>query len=162
MIKFLSKANRPPAHGTADGVDIWELGGSAVANSLVSLFDANTLLGTTPADATGAWTFESGFDSISCLRAMATDAAGNTSPLSLPFNVARGAQEVETRQELFALAMIPSLTGAESLSVNDTADHIINAAEVGRCRLQRFGARGRRDRHGYVQRYVESSGCRQC
>ena len=129
VIKFFSKANRSPGNGTAGDADAWELGGSAVANSLVSLFDGNTLLGTTTADAAGAWTFETGFDSISGFTAMATDAAGNTSPLSLPFKVAGNAQEAETRQGLLALAMMPSLTGAASLSVNDTADHIINAAE---------------------------------
>jgi len=126
VIKFFSKANRSPGNG--DG-DTWELGGSAAANSLVSLFEGNTLLGTTTADATGAWTFETGFDRIGSFTAMGMDAAGNTSPLSLPFKVAGNAQEAETRQRLFALAMMPSLTAAASVSVNDTADHIINAAE---------------------------------
>src|SRR6185437_6048129 len=107
VIKFFSKANRSPGKGTATDGDTWELGGSAVANSLVSLFDDNTLLGTTTADATGAWTFETGFDSINGFTAMATDAAANTSPLSLPFKLAGNAQEVETRQGLFALAMMP-------------------------------------------------------
>ena len=87
--------------------DIWELGGSALANSLVSLFDGNTLLGTTPADATGAWTFESGFDSIGSLRAMGRRTRQVIPAPSRCPSTWRGThREVETRQELFALAMI--------------------------------------------------------
>src|SRR6185437_5111898 len=129
VIKFFSQAGRPPGKGTATDADNWELGGSAAANSFISVFDGNTLLGTTTADATGAWIFETAIESISAFTAVATDAAGNTSPVSLPFNVAGNAHQAKTRQGLFALAMMPPLTSAPSLAVADTADHIINATE---------------------------------
>jgi len=114
VIKFFVKSNRSPGVGTASDADNWELGGSAVANSAVSLFDGNTQLGTTTADSNGAWTFQAGFDGINSFTAMATDVAGNASPVSLLFNVASSAKESETRQDLLALAMLRSLSSLPS------------------------------------------------
>ena len=123
VIKSFSKANGTP------NADTWELSGTAVANGIVSLFDGTSMLGTTTADATGAWTFETGFYGTHSFTATAADAAGNTSASSFPFNVTLNAPEVETRDQRRWLPGYPSMSSAASLSVADTADHIINAAE---------------------------------
>jgi hypothetical protein len=66
--------------------------GITEANAVVKVYDGATLLGTTTANGTGAWSFTpttamaTGAHSIT---ATATDAAGNTSPATtaLPFSI---------------------------------------------------------------------------
>ena len=149
VIKSFSKSKDAP------NADTWELSGTAVSNSIVSLFDGTSLLGTTTADATGAWIFETGFYGIHNFTATAIDAAGNTSARSSRLRV----NAPETQQAWSALATVPPMTtGTTSLSVDDTADHVINATEFGRCGLHGFRAHGRCDRYRDIQRYFQSSG----
>ena len=65
------------------------LSGTAVASSIVSLFDGAGLLGLAKADTAGAWSFFTGTlsDGIHSFRASATDADGNNSDLSAALTV---------------------------------------------------------------------------
>src|SRR5262249_6820694 len=65
------------------------LSGSAEAGSPRQGSDGATLLGSAPANRRGAWSFTTGqlADGAHSLTATATDAAGNTGAVSLPFNV---------------------------------------------------------------------------
>ncbi len=65
------------------------LTGTAEANATIKVFDRATLLGTTTASASGAWTFTSPVlaDGTHTLTATATDAAGNVSAASGPLTI---------------------------------------------------------------------------
>jgi len=65
------------------------LTGSAAASSTISIYDGATLLGTTTANGTGAWSFSTGTlaDATHALTARASDAAGNVSAISAALNV---------------------------------------------------------------------------
>ena len=60
------------------------LNGTAEANTAVTIYDGQTALGTTAANAAGAWTYTTGTlaNGPQVFTATATDAAGNTSPVS--------------------------------------------------------------------------------
>jgi VCBS repeat-containing protein len=66
------------------------LTGTAEGNATVSVYDNGVLLGTVQADAGGAWSFRPGTPLVNgghALTVTATDAAGNVSLPSAPFNV---------------------------------------------------------------------------
>lgn len=66
------------------------LTGTAEGNATVSVYDNGVLLGTVQADAGGAWTFRPGTPLVNgghALTVTATDAAGNVSLPSTPFNM---------------------------------------------------------------------------
>ncbi len=64
------------------------LTGTAEANSTITISDGDTIVGTTTADATGAWSYTTSLtDGAHSLTATATDAAGNTSVASTAFVV---------------------------------------------------------------------------
>ena len=65
-----------------------QLTGTAEANSTLQVYDGTTLVGTTTTNATGNWTVMTSPLSIGAhaLSATATDAAGNTSAVSLPLD----------------------------------------------------------------------------
>ena len=60
------------------------LAGSAVADSLVSVFDGAAVLGTAQADAAGLWRFKTGMlaDGAHSFSVIATDSLGDTSAAS--------------------------------------------------------------------------------
>ena len=62
------------------------LGGTAEAGSTVTVYDAQTVLGTTTTNASGVWTYTTAplSSGPQTLSAKATDAAGNTSAASNP------------------------------------------------------------------------------
>ena len=73
-----------------DGNTTLTVTGTAEANSVVSVYDRGSLVGSTIADGTGAWTYtSSGALSIGAhnFTATATDAAGNTSVASDTLNI---------------------------------------------------------------------------
>jgi hypothetical protein len=63
--------------------------GSAQANSTVKVYDGATLLGSTTANGSGAWSFTTAVlaDGVHSLNATATDVSGNTSTDSLALNI---------------------------------------------------------------------------
>ena len=65
-----------------------QLTGTAEANSTLKVYDGTTLVGTTTTNATGNWTVMTSPLSVGAhdLTATATDAAGNTSAVSLPLD----------------------------------------------------------------------------
>ncbi|QGY30450.1 Ig-like domain-containing protein [Pantoea cypripedii] len=65
------------------------LSGQAEANSVVSVYDGDTLLGTVTVGSDGNWSFtpEALTNGSHSLTATVTDAAGNVSPATTPFNV---------------------------------------------------------------------------
>lgn len=83
--------------GTSDTDDITSdttptITGTAEANSTVELFDGGTSVGTTIADASGNWTFTPSsplIPAVYTITAIASDAAGNVSPVSasLPITI---------------------------------------------------------------------------
>jgi hypothetical protein len=77
------------ATDTVNANDAVTLSGSAEANATVTLYDDGTRLGTTAADASGAWTYTTGVlaSGTQSLTTTATDAAGNTSGASSAVNV---------------------------------------------------------------------------
>ena len=66
------------------------INGTAVANSTVTVSDGNTVLGTTTANGSGAWSFTTAAlaDGAHNLTATASDVAGNTSAASTTLSVA--------------------------------------------------------------------------
>lgn len=67
-----------------------KLTGTAEANATVSIYDNGTLIGTAPADGTGAWTFTPGTalgNGSHIFTATSTDVAGNVSPATGPFTI---------------------------------------------------------------------------
>ena len=81
--------NAPVITGdTISGTDQVTLAGTAEANSTVKAYEGTTLLGTTSANGSGAWSFTTGSLSTGNheFTATSTDAAGNTSALSQPID----------------------------------------------------------------------------
>ncbi|WP_202306893.1 BapA/Bap/LapF family large adhesin [Dryocola clanedunensis] len=67
-----------------------KLTGTAEANATVNIYDNGTLIGTAPADGTGAWTFTPGTalgNGSHIFTATSTDVAGNVSPATGPFTI---------------------------------------------------------------------------
>ena len=122
VIKSFSRARDFSRKSDASS-DAWQLSGTAVANSVVSLFDGTSLLGTILTDAAGAWIFDGGstFGDHSFI-ATASDALGNSSKPSIPFKVLASAQGVLPSPQSNDPSML-------NLRVDDTADHVINACE---------------------------------
>ena len=73
------------------------LTGTAEANSTVTVFDGATLLGTATADSTGAWSYTTSplQNGPHAFTATATDAAGNTSPVSPLYDPIVGGTAIE-------------------------------------------------------------------
>ena len=71
---------------TAD--NILTLGGTATANTTITVFDGSLSLGTTTVDSSGIWKFTTGQlgEGIQSFSAVDKDALGNVSPASSPFN----------------------------------------------------------------------------
>ena len=65
------------------------LSGTAEANGIVSVYDGDTLLGTATADASGSWSFttEALSNGLHSLTVTVTDAAGNVSAPTAPFEL---------------------------------------------------------------------------
>ena len=86
------------ATDTVNGDHSVTLSGSAEANATVTLYDAGTILGTTAANASGAWTYTTGVlaSGTQSLTATATDVAGNTSVASSALSVAIGSAGAST------------------------------------------------------------------
>ena len=72
------------ASDTVNANNTVTLNGTAEANSTVTVYDGQTALGTTAANAAGAWTYTTGTlaNGAQVFTATATDAAGNTSAVS--------------------------------------------------------------------------------
>src|SRR5262249_46238208 len=77
----------PDTGAAGDGIttaNVLTLNGTAEANSTVKLFDGSSQIGTTTANASGAWTYETRAlgNAPPSLTATASDAAGNTGAAS--------------------------------------------------------------------------------
>jgi Bacterial Ig-like domain/Domain of unknown function DUF11 len=105
------------------------LTGTAEANSVVSVYDGATLLGTTTADGSGAWIYTTATiaDGVHNFTVKATDIAGNTSAASSPLLVVT----VDTIAP--ATPAAPDLTAASDTGVSSVDDitAINTAALVG-------------------------------
>jgi len=183
VIKSLSKIKSDVDDDTTNLIAS-AFSGTATPNSTINIYDGLNRLGTTTANASGSWTFQTGplspgthtfsatadlsgntsaasnaialtveaiapgtsrFGSFSSqttgrwqrnvellggTRHMVVgEAAGDTSAVSTPFNVTGNQRQVETQVLAAALAETSSTSGVPSLSINDTVDHVINAAE---------------------------------
>ena len=110
----------PDSDITDDGLsrsNVLRLSGTAMASSIVSLFDGASLLGLTKADTTGAWNFVTGTlsDGTHSFVASATDADGNKSDLSGALTVVVDAQAPAAPVDASFLSDIDSgNTGTES------------------------------------------------
>ncbi|EBP1890545.1 type I secretion C-terminal target domain-containing protein, partial [Salmonella enterica] len=119
----ITNDNRPTLNGTAE------------AGSVVSIYDGNTLLGVTSANAGGAWSFTptTGLnDGTRTLTATATDPAGNVSPATSGFTIV-----VDTLAPTVPLITsivddVPNNTGAigNGQSTNDTQPTLNGTAEA--------------------------------
>ena len=81
----LAPAITSPTSGTTSNDNTPTLSGTAEANSIINIYDGATLIGTTTADGSGAWTFTPSApltDGSHSLTATSKDAGGNTSPAS--------------------------------------------------------------------------------
>ncbi len=105
------------------------LTGTAEAGATVQIFDQATLLGSTTADAGGAWTFTTGTlaDGSYSFVARATDAAGNIGTVSTALPVS-----IDT--------VAPGLTVTTPIS----GDSVVNAAESGAVSLSGTASGGQR------------------
>ncbi len=119
----ITNDNRPTLNGTAE------------AGSVVSIYDGNTLLGITSANAGGAWSFTptTGLnDGTRILTVTATDPAGNVSPATSGFTIV-----VDTLAPTVPLITsivddVPNNTGAigNGQSTNDTQPTLNGTAEA--------------------------------
>ncbi|EEN3312768.1 BapA prefix-like domain-containing protein [Salmonella enterica] len=119
----ITNDNRPTLNGTAE------------AGSVVSIYDGNTLLGVTSANAGGAWSFTptTGLnDGTRILTVTATDPAGNVSPATSGFTIV-----VDTLAPTVPLITsivddVPNNTGAigNGQSTNDTQPTLNGTAEA--------------------------------
>ncbi|EGO2451742.1 BapA prefix-like domain-containing protein [Salmonella enterica] len=119
----ITNDNRPTLNGTAE------------AGSVVSIYDGNTLLGITSANAGGAWSFTptTGLnDGTRTLTVTATDPAGNVSPATSGFTIV-----VDTLAPTVPLITsivddVPNNTGAigNGQSTNDTQPTLNGTAEA--------------------------------
>lgn len=83
-------ASVPILSGGATSDTTPTLSGTAEANATINVYNGTTLLGTTTANGTGAWTFTPSAplaDGTLTLTATATDAAGNTGPAGAAFTI---------------------------------------------------------------------------
>ena len=118
---------------TGDGITsdtILTLTGTAEAGATIEIFDGDTSIGTTVADATGIWSFTTGEldDSVHEFTAIATDVAGNASPASGTFAV-----EVDTvAPSAPVISGFSDDTGMQGDSVtSDTTLVLTGTAEAG-------------------------------
>ncbi|HAD5587257.1 TPA: BapA prefix-like domain-containing protein [Salmonella enterica subsp. enterica serovar Typhi] len=119
----ITNDNRPTLNGTAE------------AGSVVSIYDGDTLLGVTSANASGAWSFTptTGLnDGTRTLTVTATDPAGNVSPATSGFTIV-----VDTLAPTVPLITsivddVPNNTGAigNGQSTNDTQPTLNGTAEA--------------------------------
>ncbi|EEG1973435.1 BapA prefix-like domain-containing protein [Salmonella enterica] len=119
----ITNDNRPTLNGTAE------------AGSVVSIYDGDTLLGVTSANASGAWSFTptTGLnDGTRTLTVTATDPAGNISPATSGFTIV-----VDTLAPTVPLITsivddVPNNTGAigNGQSTNDTQPTLNGTAEA--------------------------------
>ncbi|HCK3153045.1 TPA: Ig-like domain repeat protein, partial [Salmonella enterica subsp. enterica serovar Weltevreden] len=119
----ITNDNRPTLNGTAE------------AGSVISIYDGNTLLGVTSANAGGAWSFTptTGLnDGTRILTVTATDPAGNVSPATSGFTIV-----VDTLAPTVPLITsivddVPNNTGAigNGQSTNDTQPTLNGTAEA--------------------------------
>ncbi|CHN75094.1 TPA_asm: BapA prefix-like domain-containing protein [Salmonella enterica subsp. enterica serovar Typhi str. CT18] len=119
----ITNDNRPTLNGTAE------------AGSVVSIYDGDTLLGVTSANASGAWSFTptTGLnDGTRTLTVTATDPAGNVSPATSGFTIV-----VDTLAPTVPLITsivddVPNNTGAigNGQSTNDTQPTLNGTAET--------------------------------
>ncbi|EBN9298820.1 Ig-like domain repeat protein [Salmonella enterica subsp. enterica serovar Muenchen] len=119
----ITNDNRPTLNGTAE------------AGSVISIYDGNTLLGVTSANASGAWSFTptTGLnDGTRTLTVTATDPAGNVSPATNGFTIV-----VDTLAPTVPLITsivddVPNSTGAigNGQSTNDTQPTLNGTAEA--------------------------------
>ncbi|EJM7075468.1 BapA prefix-like domain-containing protein [Salmonella enterica] len=119
----ITNDNRPTLNGTAE------------AGSVVSIYDGDTLLGVTSANASGAWSFTptTGLnDGTRTLTVTATDSAGNVSPATSGFTIV-----VDTLAPTVPLITsivddVPNNTGAigNGQSTNDTQPTLNGTAEA--------------------------------
>jgi hypothetical protein len=99
------------------------LAGAAAAGSTVSLYDGATLLGSTAANGSGAWSFATGIlaDAIHTLTARAGDVAGNVSAASAALNVTIDTAAPVTPTIAASTVNSFGVSGA-SLTLSGTAD----------------------------------------
>jgi Ca2+-binding RTX toxin-like protein len=94
------------------------ISGTAGAAGSIEIFDGGALLGTTGADSFGAWSYQTGIlaSGLHNFTAAATDGAGHLGLLS----------------SIFAVTIDTTADGAPaaSLTVDDTADHLIDSTEA--------------------------------
>ncbi|WP_337023665.1 MULTISPECIES: Ig-like domain-containing protein [unclassified Pantoea] len=108
------------------------LTGTAEANAIVTVYDGTTVLGSTTASGTGAWSFVSPALSNGThpLSVTVKDAAGNVSPASTPVSVI-----VDTvapnASTLVITNDVTNTTVASGGSTNDTTPTLSGTAEVG-------------------------------
>lgn len=111
------------------------LNGTAEVGSTVSIYDGNTLLGTTTAGAGGAWTFTPGTplsDGSHTLTVTATDAAGNNSPATDSFVIIVDTTAPGAPVIVSIIDDVPNITGAvgNGQSTNDTLPTLNGTAEA--------------------------------
>jgi Ca2+-binding RTX toxin-like protein/cytoskeletal protein CcmA (bactofilin family) len=84
------------------------LTGTAEANSIVTIYDGNTLLGTATADGNGNWTFTTAAlsDGDHIFTAAATDAAGNLSVVSSAYDVTINSHDYDTVGDIIAAGFL--------------------------------------------------------
>lgn len=119
----ITNDNRPTLNGTAE------------AGSVVSIYDGNTLLGVTSANASGAWSFTptTGLsDGTRTLTVTATDPAGNTSPATSGFTVVIDTLAPTVPLITSIVDDVPNNTGAigNGQSTNDTQPTLNGTAEA--------------------------------
>jgi hypothetical protein len=104
-----------------DAMKSLKLTGTATAQSAVSLFDGNALLGVTVADASGLWSFNTGILAVGPhnFTASATDLGGNDTTASAVLTVSVNARS----------ATAPEITSL-SMNADDTVTGIANAVTL--------------------------------
>lgn len=119
----ITNDNRPTLNGTAE------------AGSVVSIYDGNTLLGVTSANAGGAWSFTptTGLnDGTRILTVTATDPAGNVSPATSGFTIVADTLAPTVPLITSIVDDVPNNTGAigNGQSTNDTQPTLNGTAEA--------------------------------
>ncbi|HDI4959167.1 TPA: BapA prefix-like domain-containing protein [Salmonella enterica] len=119
----ITNDNRPTLNGTAE------------AGSVVSIYDGNTLLGVTSANAGGAWSFTptTGLsDGTRTLTVTATDPSGNISPATSGFTVVIDTLAPTVPLITSIVDDVPNNTGAigNGQSTNDTQPTLNGTAEA--------------------------------
>lgn len=119
----ITNDNRPTLNGTAE------------AGSVVSIYDGNTLLGVTSANAGGAWSFTPATglnDGTRTLTVTATDPAGNISPATSGFTIVVDTVAPTVPLITSIVDDVPNNTGAigNGQSTNDTQPMLNGTAEA--------------------------------